>query len=718
MDEDERIPIILGRPFLATSKAIIDVKEGKMTLKVDNDSIEFDLNKVMRQPSSSNECFRIDTIENLMNEFRYPHMHASNDLLENVLLNENEVGDQKEMQLYEEMLDEKEETTPDQEMLQTYEVFQVEEEEISNGKVTPKVELKPLPSGLRKALGYTLDDLKGMSPSLSMHKIDLEEGAKPCRQRQRKLNPSMQEVVRKEVSKLLEAGIIYPIAHSDWVSPVQVVPKKGGMTVMVNDKQQLVPTRLVTGWQRCESAKLVLNWEKCHFMVDNGIVLGHKISQAGIEVDGAKVDVIEKLPPPTNVEKGSLHRPIVQGPDWSLPFELMCDASDEAIGSVLGQRKDGKLHVIYYLSKTLNDAQRNYITTEKEFLAVIHSFEKFRTYLIGSRTIVYTDHSALKYLISKKEAKPRLLRWVLVLQDFDCEMRDKKGAENVVADHLSRLGGARIHEDGFPIEDALMDDVLYALEAKSEPWYADIVNYLACSAIPPDFTPQQHRRLKHEAKKYIWDGPMLLKRGVDGLLRRCVPNEEFQDVLSMCHSSPCGGHMSAQKTASKWKGMLNSYVLKPKFTYSQIDNKSEKKKDKEKDYDGNSTDSGFVAVISGGFATGGPTVKRIKQDAWNFENVMHIEGVKAEPFPEVTVCEADRGSIKAPHNDPMVFILKVSNLKVGRVLIDTGSLSDINSLACLKNLKFPEDALKDISHPLVEFGRSIIQPVGRIDLPV
>ncbi|XP_021754966.1 uncharacterized protein LOC110720274 [Chenopodium quinoa] len=107
------------------------------------------LELVMRQPSSSNECFRIDTIENLMNEFRYPHMHASNDLLENVLLNENEVGDQKEMQLYEEMLDEKEETTPDQEMLQPYEVFQVEEEEISNGKVAPKVELKPLPSGLR-----------------------------------------------------------------------------------------------------------------------------------------------------------------------------------------------------------------------------------------------------------------------------------------------------------------------------------------------------------------------------------------------------------------------------------------------------------------------------------------------------------------------------------------------------------------------------------------
>ena len=105
-----------------------------------------------------------------------------------------------------------------------------------------------------------------------------------------------------------------------------------------------------------------------------------------------------------------------------------------------------------------------------EFLAVIHSFEKFRTYLIGSKTIVYTDHSALKYLIGKKEAKPRLLRWVLVLQDFDYEMRDKKGAENVVADHLSRLGGARFEDDGLPIEDDLRDDVLYVLEVNSAPW--------------------------------------------------------------------------------------------------------------------------------------------------------------------------------------------------------------------------------------------------------
>ena len=131
--------------------------------------------------------------------------------------------------------------------------------------------------------------------------------------------------------------------------------------------------------------------------------------------------------------------PIMCAPNWNLPFEIMCDASDYAIGAVLGQRKDKKLHVIYYASRTLNDAQLNYATTEKEMLAIVFAFDKFRAYLLGSKTIVYTDHSAIKYLMSKKESKPRLIRWVLLLQEFDLEILDKKGVENLVADHLSRL---------------------------------------------------------------------------------------------------------------------------------------------------------------------------------------------------------------------------------------------------------------------------------------
>jgi len=104
----------------------------------------------------------------------------------------------------------------------------------------------------------------------------------------------------------------------------------------------------------------------------------------------------------------------------------MCDASDFAVGAVLGQRKDKKLHAIYYASRTLDDAQRNYATTEKELLAVVFAFEKFRSYLVGSKVIVHTDHAALKYLMQKKDAKPRLLRWILVLQEFKSRLEIRK----------------------------------------------------------------------------------------------------------------------------------------------------------------------------------------------------------------------------------------------------------------------------------------------------
>ncbi|GJW28409.1 reverse transcriptase domain-containing protein [Tanacetum coccineum] len=241
--------------------------------------------------------------------------------------------------------------------------------------------------------------------------------------------------------------------------------------------------------QRCEDTNLVLNWEKCHFMVKEGIVLGHKISKSGIEVDKSKVDVIAKLPHPTTVKgirsflghAGFYRRfiqdfskiarpmthlleketpfifskecikafetlkmkltqaPILVAPDWDLPFEIMCDASDFAVGAVLGQRKTKHFQPIHYASKTMTEAQAHYTTTEKELLAVVYAFEKFRPYLVLSKSIVYTDHSALKYLLAKQDAKPRLLRWVLLLQEFDVVIRDKKGAENLAADHLSRL---------------------------------------------------------------------------------------------------------------------------------------------------------------------------------------------------------------------------------------------------------------------------------------
>ncbi|XP_022881101.1 uncharacterized protein LOC111398435 [Olea europaea var. sylvestris] len=319
--------------------------------------------------------------------------------------------------------------------------------------------------------------------------------------------------------------------------------------------------RLTLVLQRCEEKNLVLNWEKCHFIVKEGIVLGHGISSKGIEVDKAKIQVIEKLQPPNSVKgirsflgrrvlqkKKLTSTPVIVAPDWDLPFELMCDASDFAVGVMLGQRKGKVLHVIYFASKTLTDAQINYATMEKEMLTVVFAFDKFRSYLIGSKVIVYTDHVALKYLFEKKDAKPRLIRWVLLLQEFDIEIRDKKGTENQVADHLSRLEQLRDSND-VDINEDFPDEQL--LQIEKAPWYADIVNYLASGYMHPDLTYQQKKKLIHEAKFYYWDDPNLYRRGADRIIRRCVPEDEMKPILSRVHASAYGGHFGLTKTAAK-----------------------------------------------------------------------------------------------------------------------------------------------------------------------
>ncbi|GJX38555.1 reverse transcriptase domain-containing protein [Tanacetum coccineum] len=278
------------------------------------------------------------------------------------------------------------------------------------------------------------------------------------------------------------------------------------------------------------------NWEKCHFMVKEGIVLEHKVSGSGIEVDKAKIEAISKLPYSTNVKAigsflghagfyrrfikdfSQIARPMTQllvkdapfnfseeciqafdklkcelthalimiKPDWSLPFEIMCDASDYAVEAVLGQSVDKHFKPIHYASKTMNEAQENYTTTEKELLAVVFAFDKFCQYLVLSKTIVFTDHSALWYLFTKQDAKLRLIRWILLLQEFDIEIRDKKGAKNLAADHLSRLENPDLGKlTKVEIRDLFPEERLMAIsDRNNEPWNADYDNYLASRVLP------------------------------------------------------------------------------------------------------------------------------------------------------------------------------------------------------------------------------------------
>ena len=241
--------------------------------------------------------------------------------------------------------------------------------------------------------------------------------------------------------------------------------------------------------------------------------------------------------------------PIVVAPDWSFPFELMCDASDFAIRAVLGQKREKIFQVIYYASRTLNDAQLNYATTEKELLAIVFAFKKFRPYLIGNKVVVHTDHSAIKYLMTKKDAKPRLIRWVLLLQEFDVEIKDKKGTENLVADHLSRLEGAR---DDVPVNDEFPDEKLLAIEDKrAVPWFADYVNYLVAKVVPPEFNYHHKKRFLAHLKHYYWEEPILYRHCADQVIRRCVPEDEMHSILNHCHTLPCGGHFGGQRTTAK-----------------------------------------------------------------------------------------------------------------------------------------------------------------------
>ncbi|GJV44224.1 reverse transcriptase domain-containing protein [Tanacetum coccineum] len=577
---DPRVPLILGRPFLRTARALIDVHELLSVINSDPNlppSPVCEINVPEKVKSSCEDPPDLE-LKDLPSHLEYVFLEGEDKLP--VII-------------------------------------------AKNLKDEDKAALIKVLKSHKHAIAWKISDIKGIDPQFCTHKILMEENAKPVVQHQRRVNPKIHEVIKQEVIKLLDAGLIYPISNSPRVSPVHCVPKKGGITVVKNEENKLIPTRLVTGWrvcinyrklndatrkdhlplpfmdqmlerlakneyycfldgftsyfqipidpidqekttftcpygkfayrcmpfglcnapgtfqrcmiavfhdmiektmeffmddfsvfsdsfssclshldkmlQRCEDTNLMLNWEKCHFMVKEGIVLGHKISKTGIEVDKAKVDVIDfsKIDRPMThlLEKETpfifskecieafetlklklTQALILVAPNWDLPFEIMCNASDFAVGAVLGQQ-------------------------------------------------------------------------------FDVVIRDKKGAENLVADHLSRLENPHQSElekkeitKTFPLETLGM--VTFRGDDNA-PWFANFANYHAGNFVIKGMSSQQKRKFFKDVKHYFWDDPFLFKICADQVIRRCVHGKEAFDILEACHNGPTGGHHGANLTAKK-----------------------------------------------------------------------------------------------------------------------------------------------------------------------
>ncbi|RVW18341.1 Transposon Ty3-G Gag-Pol polyprotein [Vitis vinifera] len=442
--EANYVPIIIGRPFLATSNAIINYRNGLMQFTFGNMTLElniFYMSKKLITPEEEEEGLPelSDVIATLQGWKR------------------------------------REEILP---------LFNKEKAQEATKEETPKLNLKPLPMDsqeCKKAIGWQISDLKGSSPLVCTHHIYMEEEAKPIRQPQRRSNPHLQEMVRAKVLKLLQADQ----EKTTFTCPFGTYAYRRMPFGLCN-----APAT----FQRCmlsifsDMVERIMEVFMDDITIYGGIFLGHIISTKDIEVDKSKVELIVKLSSPTIVKgvrqflghardvkfiwdercQKSFDQlkqfltttPIVKAPNWQLPFEVMCDASDFAIGAVL----------------------------------------------------------ALKYLLTKQDAKARLIRWILLLQEFDLQIRDKKGVENVVADHLSRLVIAH-NFHVLPINDDFPEESLMLL-AKT-PWYAHIANYLVTSEVP------------------------------NQIIRKCVHEEEQQGILSHCHESACGGHFASQKIAMK-----------------------------------------------------------------------------------------------------------------------------------------------------------------------
>nr|GEZ78278.1 reverse transcriptase domain-containing protein [Tanacetum cinerariifolium] len=566
-EPDPRVPLILGRCFLKTDRALINVHKGELTLRIRNEAITYNLDQTSRYSTNYNQITanKIDVIDMACEEYSQEVLSFSD-----VTMSGN-------LTPYDDPIVST--TSPTLTPFRDSDFLLFEEADAFLAILNSE----PLPP----------------LPNHEQYMPSFKKELKVCEAKT--VNYSIDEP--PEVEKLLDVGLIYPVSDSPWVSQVHCVPKKGGLTVVKNEENELILTRLVTGWRGtntivssmvslgifkflltlmirkkpyspahterlpivaylsvCAMHRARFKGTKCFKGVKTPIYVftgrrdilwskkalssAIRFLRTGLRLTKPKsMSLLNYLIPQLSkntpfifsedcikafqmLKKKLTKAPILIAQNWDLPFKLMCDASDFAIGVVLGQRHEKHFRPIHYASKMMTDAESNYTTTKKEMLAVVYAFEKFWSYLIMNKSIVHTDHSALKYLFAKKDAKARLLRWVLLLQEFDFKVLDMKGVENLTADHLSRLENPyenvldlkEINET-FPLETLSM--VTFRGDS-SAPWFTDFANYHA--------------------------GNFIVK---DQVIQRCVHGKEALDILKAFHNGPTGGHHGANLTTKK-----------------------------------------------------------------------------------------------------------------------------------------------------------------------
>ncbi|GJY26026.1 putative nucleotidyltransferase, ribonuclease H [Tanacetum coccineum] len=525
MREDSKILIILGRPFLATARAMIDVFNKKITLRVGNEEVIFNVDQsIERPPTEDDECYGIDFLDTTIHS-------KTQELLEDDQLDSFLVSNLEESINLSDLescnkIDEsrtpirriQEVNTPYSQETKKEHLYSVSANEIDKKRPT----LKDLPSHLeyaylkgdescpviisskltekekilllqvlekcKGAIAWKMSDIKGISPSFCTHKILMEEIFKPVIQPQRRLNPKVQDVVKNEIVKLLDSGLIYPISNSPWVSPIHVVPKKGGMTVVLNDNNELIPSRTVTRWRMCiDYRKLNDTTQKDHFPLPFIDQVLERLSGNEYYCFPDGFSGFFQIPiAPEDQEKTTFTCTYGTFAYRRMPFGLCNTLAtfQRCMTAIFHDMVEDFMEVFIddFSLKNANFMVKEGIVLGHKISGKGIEVDKAKIDVITKLPYPSNVKGVRSFLghagfdRSKQDAKPRIIRWVLLLQGFNIEIKDKKGAENLAVDHLSRLENPNMGELAEDeITDKFPDEHLMILKSKlndEEPWSA------------------------------------------------------------------------------------------------------------------------------------------------------------------------------------------------------------------------------------------------------